>query len=67
MSTGKSKELKMERAETEDEEWLPFIDAYRTFCLAPDPKAKELLGGIQQFTHLLSQRNNAGTSSTVSL
>jgi hypothetical protein len=26
--------------------WLPFVNTYRTFCLAPGPEAKELLQGF---------------------
>jgi hypothetical protein len=40
----------------------PFVDTYRTFCLAPGPEAKELLLGVQQLTHLLVSRHNAATS-----
>ena len=44
--------------------WLPFVDTYRTFCLAPGPEAKELLLGVQQLTHLLALRHSVGTNST---
>ena len=49
--------------------WLPFVDTYRTFCLAPGPEAKELLLGVQQLTHLLvsphlASRHGAGGIST---
>jgi hypothetical protein len=47
--------------------WLPFVDTYRTFCLAPGPEAKELLLGVQQLTHLLASRQSTGTNSTGSL
>jgi hypothetical protein len=30
--------------------WLPFVDAYRTFRVAPGPEHKELLQGIQRLT-----------------
>jgi hypothetical protein len=47
--------------------WLPFVDTYRTFCLAPGPEAKELLLGVQQLTHLLAPRHCARTNSTDTL
>ena len=47
-----------------NEFWLPFVDTYRTFCLAPGPEAKELLLGVQQLTYLLAPRDSAGTNST---
>jgi len=42
------------------EEWLPFVDTYRTFCFAPGPKAKEILLGIQQFTPRSALRHRDG-------
>ena len=27
--------------------WLPFVDAYRTMCLAPEPALKRLLEGVR--------------------
>jgi chromosome segregation ATPase len=42
------------------EEWLPFVDTYRTFCLAPGPEAKEILPGIQRFTPLSALRHRDG-------
>ena len=50
----------------EGELWLPFVDTYRTFCLAPGPEAKELLLGVQQFAHLLALHNSVGTDFTLS-
>jgi hypothetical protein len=32
------------------EEWLPFVDTYRTFSLAPDTQAKQLLLAVGPFT-----------------
>jgi hypothetical protein len=41
--------------------WLPFVDRYRTFCLAPAPEAKETLLGIQQFTRLSASCHSDAT------
>jgi hypothetical protein len=41
--------------------WLPFVDKYRTFCLAPGPAAKEILLGIHRFTPLSASRHSDGT------
>jgi hypothetical protein len=27
--------------------WLPFLDTYRTMCLAPEPAVREILEGIR--------------------
>lgn len=32
------------------EKWLPFVDAYRTICIAPPPVARVALDGIQKFS-----------------
>ena len=52
---------------TQEKIWLPFVDMYRTFCLAPGPEAKQLLLGVQQLTHLVTPRHSAGTNSIGSL
>jgi hypothetical protein len=44
---------------TQEKIWLPFVDTYRTFCLAPGPEAKELLLGVQQLTHLFAPGHSA--------
>jgi hypothetical protein len=33
--------------------WLPFVDSYRTFCLAPDPQSKHLLLTVGSLTSQL--------------
>jgi len=43
------------------EVWLPFVDTYRIFCLAPGPYAKEILLGIQKFTPRSALRYSDGT------
>ena len=40
----------------EEISWLPFVDTYRTFCLAPGLKANEPLLGILELTHLMRLR-----------
>ncbi len=35
------------------EKWLPFVDTYRTFCLAPDPQARELLLAVESLASRL--------------
>ncbi len=29
--------------------WLPFVDTYRTLCLAPDPQLKRVFEEIRNF------------------
>ena len=45
---------------TKKRKWLPFVDTYRTFCLAPGPEAKDLLLGVKKLTHALAPGHSAG-------
>ena len=38
----------MDPAKTEI--WLPFVFAYRTMCLAPDPDFQSVLAGVRNLT-----------------
>jgi hypothetical protein len=29
-------------------EWLPFLDTYRTMCVAPEPELRCLLEGVRE-------------------
>jgi hypothetical protein len=31
------------------EDWLPFLNTYRTMCIAPEPAFKRVLENIRQF------------------
>jgi hypothetical protein len=41
---------------TRDLDWLPFVDALRTFCLSPTPEGRARLLGIRQFGSPISRR-----------
>ena len=30
--------------------WLPFLDTYRTFCFAPPPEFRRVLGEVRAFS-----------------
>ena len=39
----------MVNADAGKREWLPFLDTYRTMCLAPQPEFRGVLEEIQEF------------------
>jgi hypothetical protein len=41
--------------------WLPFLDAYRTMCVAPQPEFRRLLEGIREMK--LAERDVARAAS----
>jgi hypothetical protein len=32
--------------------WLPWLDSYRTICIAPPPEARMVLEGLRDFGHV---------------
>ena len=45
-----------------NENWLPFVDAFRTFCLHPGPDGTVLLQGISHLVTGLNQQAILGVA-----